>query len=126
MQPTNRDIIILKKIIGYCGQIDEARQLLGNSLESLAQSNTYRNAVSMCILQIGELSTHLTEEFRSTHQDIPWKAIRGMRNVAAHHYGNFDTERLWNTVVDDIPVLQEKCQATITIPNADDENEKTV
>jgi uncharacterized protein with HEPN domain len=110
MLPTERDAAILEKIIGYCDQIDEARELLGDSLEALKASNTYRNAVSMCILQIGELSTHLTEEYRQSHYGIPWKAIRGMRNVAAHHYGNFDTERLWNTMLEDIPVLREKCQ----------------
>lgn len=113
MQPDNRDIAILKKIIGYCDQIDEARALLGDTMEALRDSSTFRNAVSMCILQIGELSTHLTEQFKENHSDIPWKAIRGMRNIAAHHYGRIDTERLWNTLIKDTPMLRNRCQTCI-------------
>jgi uncharacterized protein with HEPN domain len=109
----NRDKTILEKIIDFCDQVDEARSQLGDSLEALRANSVYRNAVSMCVLQIGELSTHLTEKFRSNHTGIPWKAIRGMRNIAVHHYGKFDVERLWNTMNTDIPVLREYCQTCI-------------
>jgi len=54
MQLANRDITILDKIIEYCDQINEARTQLGDSLEALQGNSVYRNAVSMCILQIGE------------------------------------------------------------------------
>ena len=31
-------------------------------------SSTYRNAVTMPILQIGELANHLSDEFKQTHR----------------------------------------------------------
>jgi uncharacterized protein with HEPN domain len=39
----------------------------------------------MPILQIGELAKNLSDEFRETNNDIPWKAIMGMRDIFAHH-----------------------------------------
>ncbi|MDR1185457.1 MAG: DUF86 domain-containing protein [Coriobacteriales bacterium] len=104
-----RNIEILRRIVVYCDEAEETCRQLGDSLEALRGSSTFRNAASMCVLQIGELSTHLTEEFRTTHPAMPWKSIRGMRNVAVHHYGSFDTERLWNTLKQDIPSLRDCC-----------------
>ena len=83
MSKGNKDL--LKHIIGYCNQIGEAHSQFGNSYEAFCSNSVYRNAVAMCVLQIGELSNHLTEDFReATAGDIPWKQIRGLRNVVAH------------------------------------------
>ena len=51
----------------------------------------YRNSVCMSLLQIGELTGHLTEDFREgTKDSIYWPAIKGMRNLFAHNYGAVD------------------------------------
>jgi uncharacterized protein with HEPN domain len=34
-----------------------------------------------------------------------------MRNIAAHHYGSFSVEFLWDTIENDIPHLREFCVA---------------
>jgi uncharacterized protein with HEPN domain len=109
MLPANRDITILQKVIQYCDEIGEANAQFGNSIDALRTNSVYKNAVSMCILQIGELSTHLTDEFKSNYAAVPWKAIRGMRNIAAHHYGEFDADILWKTIEDRIPELRSYC-----------------
>jgi uncharacterized protein with HEPN domain len=109
MAVESRDLTILKKIIGYCDEITDANNQFGNTLENLKASSVYRNAVSMCVLQIGELSTQLTDEFKETHLGILWKSIKGMRNIIAHHYGKFDVDILWNTIDGRIPELKEYC-----------------
>ena len=35
------------------------------------------------------------------------------RNIAAHHYGSFDIELLWDTIQNDIPSLREYCNETM-------------
>ena len=37
---------------------------------------------------------------------IPWKAIRGFRNIAAHQYDVIDFEDVYKTVTEDIPLLK--------------------
>ena len=56
----------------------------------------------MPILQIGELAKHLTEDFRTTHKLIPWRAIMGMRDIFVHHYVSVDYSELWHTSHEDI------------------------
>ncbi|WP_371874440.1 DUF86 domain-containing protein [Senimuribacter intestinalis] len=40
----------------------------------------------MCIIQIGELVSRLSEEFLEKHSEIPWYAIKAMRNLHAHDF----------------------------------------
>ena len=37
-----------------------------------------RQAVSMCILQIGELVGNLSDEFKAEHNVIPWREIKAI------------------------------------------------
>ena len=112
MSKGNKDL--LKHIIGYCNQIGEAHSQFGNSYEAFCSNSVYRNAVAMCVLQIGELSNHLTEDFReATAGDIPWKQIRGLRNVVAHEYGNIDLETVWETSEAGIMELRDFCDEHI-------------
>ena len=66
--------------------------------------------ISMCVLQIGELAGKLTEDFKDTYNEMPWREIKGLRNFVAHEYGNIDIAELWNTIQEDIPVLQSYCK----------------
>jgi len=109
----NRDLEILKKIVSYCNEIDNTQKRFGSSFTAMQSDSIYKNAVSMCILQIGELTTHLTEEFKIKHNLMPWQDIKGMRNIAAHHYGKFDDQKLWETISGDIPDLKEYCEKLI-------------
>ena len=52
------------------------------------------------------ISKNLSEDFTSTYNTMPWKAIAGMRDVFAHHYGSIDYEMTWNTSTDDITQLK--------------------
>ena len=64
-------------------------------------------------MQIGELTGRLSEEFKNENKEIPWRAIRGMRNVVAHEYGNIDVETVWETAEDGIQELKEFCRKKI-------------
>jgi len=104
---------VLEKIVKYCDEIAEANHDFGNSLEMLKTKSTYKNAVAMCILQIGELASYLSDDFKATHSDMPWQDIKRMRNIAAHRYGSFDVEVLWDTVTNDISALRDYCLEVI-------------
>ena len=105
----NRNIDILERIIRYCEEIKEAQDRFGDSPEALKSDSLYRNAVAMCILQIGELTNHLTDDFKMSHNKVPWQKIKGMRNIAAHHYGKFDADIMFNTITERIPELLDYC-----------------
>ncbi|WP_195267339.1 HepT-like ribonuclease domain-containing protein [Eubacterium sp. 1001713B170207_170306_E7] len=113
MSAKNRNISIIEHISGYCNDIDELIQRFGNDRLIFKEDKAYCNAVCMCLLQIGELSKHLTEAFRTEHSEIPWKEIRGMRNIFAHDYGSIDVSEVWETIQKDIPILRGFCETIV-------------
>ena len=104
-----RDHSILMHIIRYCDQIEETMELFGNEYNTFLSNNTYRNACCMCLLQIGELTNAFTNEFLASHTGVPWKQIRGFRNIVAHAYGIVEPEIVWEIITDDIYRLKEYC-----------------
>ena len=110
MRHPSRDHSVLRHIISYCDQIDETVAHFGEGYERFVGSAVYRNAVALCILQIGELVGKLTDEFKEQYPDIPWKQIKAMRNIVAHSYGTVDPETTWEIVNEDIPALRKFCE----------------
>ncbi|MFA5576553.1 MAG: HepT-like ribonuclease domain-containing protein [Tissierellaceae bacterium] len=109
MKNRTRDINIITKIMNYCEEIFATQKYFGSDYNIFKENFIYKNAISMSILQIGELSGHLSEDFKDTHYKIPWRNIRGIRNFMAHEYGNLDTSLVWDTVLEDIPKLYKYC-----------------
>lgn len=109
MPTSERDQSILVHIISYCRDIEDTVQRFGGSLEAFSNDKAYRNACAMCILQIGELGGHLSQEFRSSHPQMPWSEIKGMRNVMAHAYGSISIQTTWEAIEQDIPALKDFC-----------------
>ena len=109
----NRNADVLRRIISYCNDISEAIQRFGNDYTVFTQDSVYKNATALCVLQIGELTTHLSEDFKNTYTGIPWTQIKALRNVVAHSYGKIDDESLWETIISDIPKLQDYCSRII-------------
>jgi len=115
----DRDIIILKKIVQYIDEINGTVSRFGLNLDNFKSDYVAKNAIAMCILQIGELVGNLTDEFKSSHGKIPWRDIVAMRNIAAHAYGSIDMEMLWTTVTDRVPELKAYCESIINETESD-------
>lgn len=113
MEISFRDADILAKIRQYCLEISEAHTAFDKSYKNFVSNSIYRNSVCLCLLQIGELVNHLSEEFKENHRQIPWRAIRGMRNVVAHEYGKIDVATVWETVDDGISDLMSFCDSIL-------------
>lgn len=54
---------------------------------------------------IGEAATHIPDEVRSAHAEIPWRMIIATRNRLIHGYLGIDDDTLWSIIRDDIPEL---------------------
>ena len=113
MTAQSRDAQILEKIQGYCSDIMFTHTEYAHDYHTFGTNPTYRNAIALCLMQIEELVKHLSPEFVDSHTSIPWRAIRGMRNVVAHEYGNIDLETVWETSEAGITELRDFCDAHI-------------
>ena len=67
-----KDKIIIKKLIKYCNNINDILVGINNDKSVYLNKNIYQLSTDMCIFQIGELFTHMSEEFKLKHLEIPF------------------------------------------------------
>lgn len=65
------------------------------------------------ILQIGELAKGFSQEFLSRNNQMPWKNIKGMRDVIVHGYGKIKEGKIREVVSKEIAPLHNYCQSII-------------
>ena len=65
---------------------------------------------------IGEAASRLAPESQAMFPNVPFRSMRGMRNIIAHDYGDVDLVQVWNTATSDLPnliaVLKENIEPT--------------
>lgn len=99
----HRDETILRKVLS---EIDIAKQMMGKCTFLEFDSNEIlKRAVCMTVINIGELVKNLSDSCRKSYPDIPWKAISGFRDIAAHKYQTLRMEDVYETVTVDFPNL---------------------
>lgn len=96
--------------------------LLSDVLDSARSIRTYLDGVSHgaflsdaekqdAVLRrfeiIGEAASRLAPETQSRFPSLPFRAMRGMRNIIAHDYGEVDLDLVWKTATADLPGLIE-------------------
>ena len=99
----HRDRIILEKVLS---EIKIAQEMMaGCSLEEFRQNEMLMRAVSMTVINIGELVKNLSDSCRQSNRQILWKEIAGFRDIAAHKYQTLRMDDVYETVVTDFPKL---------------------
>jgi len=110
----NRDRQMILHIKTYCEDIARSIQRFGEDYETFSVDTDFFNSVSMSIMQIGELSLGLSDEFKDgTRDKMQWGMMRGMRNMYAHEYKKMDKLTIWETATKDIPHLLTFCEGVI-------------
>ncbi len=97
------DSVYLQQILDAIAKIN--RFSVGLTKEQFLENEMAQSAVIMQLATIGELSKHLSEEFKSK-VDLPWKQIAGFRDRAVHDYYRLELEFVWLTIKDDLPPLE--------------------
>lgn len=108
---SRRDKIILQKVIS---EIKIGNNMLGDTqLEEFLQDEKLKRAISMTVINIGELIKNITDETRNAYPNIPWKAIAGMRDLTAHKYQTLRMEDVFNTAKVDFPDLKQELERVL-------------
>lgn len=120
MPDNMRDTSVLKHILEYCSEIERTLSEIETDRKKYDESSIHRNALALCVLQIGELVGILSDEYKEQNTEMPWKDIRQMRNIVAHRYGSFDFDILWETATEDIPNLKSFCEKELVHSKQED------
>ena len=59
-----KDISIIHKSLRYMNELDLCMNEFGSSFDAFVKNSTFKNSACMCLLQVGELSNHFSDEFK--------------------------------------------------------------
>ena len=110
MRGKKSERVILQKMLQYCDEIEQILKKHHFNRAEFENDKEFQFACGMCIIQIGELVVGLDESFARKYPDVPWRQIKGMRNIYAHDYDIIDNDIIWETITKEIPELKEKLQ----------------
>lgn len=82
--------------------IDHTKDMTQTGME---ENDLLIDSVMFRIVQVAENGAKLSEAFRAAYPDIPWAAIRGMRNRIVHNYGVVSMTVVYDTVINHIPKM---------------------
>jgi len=87
----------IERIEAYVSGIDK-RAFMASSL---VQDAVIRNLQIMA-----ESTRRVSDRLKEAQPKIDWHKIAGFRNILVHDYLGVDTERVWNIIENEIPVLK--------------------
>jgi len=72
------------------------------------------DAVVRNLMMMGESVRWLPQQIQDQHREVPWRGLRGVRNVVVHEYFGVDPRILWETCRRDLPPLVPRLEAVLT------------
>ncbi|WP_455135997.1 HepT-like ribonuclease domain-containing protein [Thermophilibacter sp.] len=102
-----RDVDIFVRMLLETDEIFSRMSEFGIDQETWRSSRALRDLLLMPLIQIGELATHLRDSgYPQRFPAVPWREIRGFRNVVVHGYGQIDIDIAWESATAGVAELR--------------------
>ena len=85
----------------------------GMSFDDFVADARTRDAVVRNLMTMGESVRWIPDVILDAHPAVPWRTMRGVRNVVVHEYFGVDDAILWETVRSDLPPLVQPLEAVL-------------
>lgn len=103
--------VYLDDILESIERIDE---YTGGLTENEFVNTTHiQDAVIRRLEVIGEAVKHIPDEIKKEHVEVEWKKIAGARDIFVHEYFGVRLDRIWDTIVNDLPKLKGKIKSLL-------------
>jgi uncharacterized protein with HEPN domain len=94
--------------LGRLQDILTAAKLIASYVQGVTEADFRTNtqkqdAVIRRLEIIGEATVHLSDETRQAIPELPFRKMRGMRNIVAHDYANVDLKIVWEVGTVHVP-----------------------
>ena len=94
--------------LGRLRDILTAAQLIATYVQAVTESDfrtdtQKQDAIIRRLEIIGEATVHLSDETREAVPELPFRKMRGMRNIVAHDYANVDLKIVWEVAIVHVP-----------------------
>lgn len=96
-----RDSIFIEDVLEAMNKIK--RYTKGLTYEAFTGNDMVIDAVIRNLEIIGEASKNVSEGTKKRYNEIPWKRMIGLRNIAIHEYFGVDLSIIWKIITEDLP-----------------------
>lgn len=90
--------------------LDEMRflesQRIAMSEDAFMHDPVRQRAFARSLEIIGEAAKLVSLEFRTSHPEIDWKGLAGLRDKLIHHYFGVDYAIVWDVVTNELPKMK--------------------
>jgi uncharacterized protein with HEPN domain/GNAT superfamily N-acetyltransferase len=100
-----KNFTVLRKMLKYCD--DSRKYAIGKTLSEFTSDERSLVFSIFSLSQLGELVTVLDKSFTAQYNEIPWNALKSIRNRIVHDYEGVQYKIIWNIIQNEIPVLAE-------------------
>jgi len=104
---------LLREIVRLC-DLGERLVARGRDWYLGDSDNVPGLAAESVIIKIGENVARMDTGVMVQHPEVPWSAIKRMRDRLAHHYEGTDYGAVWDTLVTDLPQIRAYIVALIS------------
>lgn len=112
----NRSIDLYVKILLETDEISLRMKEFGINERTWHESRALRDLVLLPLIQIGELTTHFKDACHlSEFPGIPWRDIKGFRNIVVYGYGQIDVDIAWASATEGVREIREALLADESI-----------
>lgn len=103
MKKIINDDKVLYKMVEYIKDVKE--YTFDCNKEEFLEDKKTQDATVKKIELLGEMVSRLSDGFKLEHNEIQWREIKGLRNVAVHQYDSVSMEDIWDMLQEDVPTL---------------------
>jgi uncharacterized protein with HEPN domain len=92
-----------------------AKAIAGRTEADFVADETLCYAVAQKLTITGEAVARLSPEITARHNSAPWPDIVGLRNILVHEYFGIYWPLVWQTAIDQAPVLREQVARILSV-----------
>ena len=96
--------LYLEDILTACRRI--RGYTAGMTLETFTKDDKTQDAVVRNLEIIGEAAKQLPDAVTNAMPNVPWREVRGFRDILAHKYFGVDYSIVWDAIATELPSLE--------------------
>ncbi|MCM0582707.1 DUF86 domain-containing protein [Weissella diestrammenae] len=103
----NKDIRYLESMLIYLDQVNDIASSKPMDL-IITEYGLELSSILMKLTQVGELVGRLSFNTIEEYPDVPWRELKGLRNVIVHEYEDIRLQEIKNIILNNIPDTEEQ------------------
>ena len=109
----NKDTLV--DVLDLIDRLDASVKLykIQDKEDFLRRDELEQDGLAYKIQVIAETLGKVSQDFKDSHTEIPWKNIKGMRNQLSHNYGQNNYRLIWSTYKEKLPDWREQLVAIL-------------